>query len=170
MPMTKTLFATLLFVMSALTASAHDFNVGSIYIDHPMIREAPPNAPVLGGYIMLQNNGAQDDKLIEIESNAVEKVELHRTVMTGDIASMTPMTEGLPIPAGATVRLGDGGTHAMFIKPGARYLEGDEIPATLVFEKAGRIDVMFKVEKRTGSDMAPGHQGMDMGGEQPDGQ
>lgn len=168
MPMKKTLFATLLLVMSPLAVSAHDFNAGSIYIEHPMIQEAPPNAPVLGGYIMLQNNGAEDDRLIAIESDAVEKVELHRTVMTNDIARMTPMTEGLPLPAGAIVWLGDAGTHAMFIKPSARYLEGDEVPATLVFEKAGRIDVMFKVEKRTGADIAPGHQGMDM--VQPNGQ
>lgn len=168
--MKKTLFATLLLVMSPLAVSAHDFNAGSIYIEHPMIQEAPPNAPVLGGYIMLQNNGAEDDRLIAIESDAVEKVELHRTVMTNDIARMTPMTEGLPLPAGAIVWLGDAGTHAMFIKPSARYLEGDEVPATLVFEKAGRIDVMFKVEKRTGADMAPGHQGMDMDMVQPNGQ
>ncbi|MBU1306705.1 MAG: copper chaperone PCu(A)C, partial [Alphaproteobacteria bacterium] len=75
--MKKTLFATLLLVMSPLAVSAHDFNAGSIYIDHPMIQEAPPNAPVLGGYIMLQNNGAEDDRLLGIESDAVEKVELH---------------------------------------------------------------------------------------------
>lgn len=170
MPMKKTLFATLLFVMSTMTLGAHDFDAGSIYIDHPMIKEAPPNAPVLGGYIMLQNNGTEDDRLIGIESDAVEKVELHRTVMTNNIASMTPMTEGLPIPAGAIVWLGDAGTHAMFIKPSARYREGDEVPATLIFEKAGRIDVMFKVEKRTGADMAPGHQSMGMGGDGTGGQ
>lgn len=167
--MKKTSFAALLFGMSALAVSAHDFNAGSIYIDHPMIQEAPPNAPVLGGYIMLQNNGTEDDRLVGIESNAVEKVELHRTVMNDDIASMTPMTDGLPIPAGNIVWLGDGGTHAMFIKPSARYRDGDEVPATLIFEKVGRIDVTFKVEKRTGSDSAPGHQGMDMGGDQNNG-
>lgn len=168
--MKKLSLAALLFGLSAIAASAHDFNAGSIYIDHPMIKEAPPNAPVLGGYIMLQNNGAEDDRLIAIESVAVEKVELHRTVVTDDIASMTPMTEGLPIPAGGIVWLGDSGTHAMFIKPSVRYRDGDEVPATLVFEKAGRIDVMFRVEKIAGADMAPGHQGMDMGEEQGDGQ
>jgi copper(I)-binding protein len=168
--MKKTLFATLLLVMSSLAVSAHDFNAGPIYIDHPMIKEAPPNAPVLGGYIMLQNNGTEDDRLVGIDSDAVEKVELHRTLMTNDIASMVPMTEGLLLPAGEIVWLGDGGTHAMFIKPSALYRDGDEVPATLVFEKAGRIDVMFKVEKRTGADTAPGHQGMDMGTEQTNGQ
>jgi len=53
----------------------------------------------------------------------------------------------------------------MFVKPSKRYRDGDELPATLVFEKAGRVDVIFKVEKRSGADMAPGHQGMHMGEE-----
>jgi copper(I)-binding protein len=161
--MKKTLLV-LLFGLLAMPVTAHDFNAGSIYIDHPMIQEAPPNAPVLAGYIMLQNNGATDDRLMSIESPSVAKVELHRSVVTNDIASMQPMEDGLVIPAGAIVWLGDGGTHAMFAKPDRRYVEGDEIGATLVFEKAGRIDVTFKVEKRTAAEMGPGHQGMDMSG------
>lgn len=162
--MKKTIIAiSLLLGLAALPVNAHDFTAGNIYIDHPMILEAPPNAPVLGGYIMLQNNGPEDDRLIGIESPAVEKVELHRSVVQNDIAGMQPMTDGLVVPAGAIVWLGDSGTHAMFIGPDQRYREGDEIPATLVFEKAGRIDVSFRVEKRTGAELAPGHQGMDMG-------
>lgn len=158
----KKILLAILIGLVAVPVSAHDFTAGSIYIDHPMIQEAPPNAPVLGGYIMLQNNGTEDDRLIGIESPTVEKVELHKTVVTNDIASMTPMTEGLLIPADAIVWLGDGGTHAMFVKPDRRYRDGDEVPATLIFEKAGRVDVTFQVEKRTGAEMAPGHQGMDM--------
>ena len=38
------------FALIATTAQAHDFTAGAIYVDHPMIEEAPPNAPVLGGY------------------------------------------------------------------------------------------------------------------------
>lgn len=163
--MKKTLMAALLFALPVAPVVAHDFTAGSIYVEHPMIQEAPPNAPVLGGYIMLQNNGAEDDRLVGIESATVEKVELHQTIMTNDVARMTPMKDGLPIPAGAIVWLGDNGTHAMFVKPSKRYRNGDELPATLVFEKAGRVDVVFKVEKRSGADMAPGHQGMDMGEE-----
>ncbi len=127
---------------------AHDFTSGSIYLDHPMIEEAPPNAPVLGGYLSIQNMGDTDDRLIAIESSAAEKVEMHLSTVTDGIARMQPMTEGLVIPAGETVWL-DNGMHAMFVKPAERYRAGDEVPATLVFEKAGRIDVTFKVEGRT---------------------
>ena len=44
----------------------------------------------------------------------------------------------------------------MFVDPDRRYMPGDELPATLIFEKAGRIDVTFRVEERT-TELAPGH-------------
>lgn len=141
----------------ATAAQAHDFTAGNIYIDHPIILEGPPRAPTLGGYVMIQNNGDTADRLIAIESTAAEKVELHQSVVTDNIARMTPMEYGLEVPAGEIVWLGDGGTHAMFVQPDKRYVQGEEIPATMIFEQAGRIDISFKVEKRS-VDMGPGHQ------------
>lgn len=139
-------------------AQAHGVTSGPLYIDHPMIEEAPPNAPVLGGYVSIQNSGNTDDRLVAIESSAAEKVELHQSTVTDGIARMQPMTDGLLVPAGETVWLGDEGTHAMFVKPVERYRVGDELPATLLFEKTGRVDVVFKVEERSAAASAI-HQG-----------
>jgi copper(I)-binding protein len=74
-------FAALLLALSAQPTFAHGFKQGAIFIDHPMIQEAPPNARVLGGYITLQNNGTEDDRLLAIESPAAQKVELHQSPM-----------------------------------------------------------------------------------------
>lgn len=137
-------------------AIAHDFDAGAIYIDHPMIEEAPPSARVLGGYVSLYNQGDEDDRLIGIESTAAEKVELHRSVVTDGIARMQPLTDGIELPAGEMVWLGSDGTHAMFIGPDKRYVVGDELPAILVFEKAGRVEVTFRIEERS-TTRAPGH-------------
>jgi copper(I)-binding protein len=153
--MRKFLMATA-FALIATSPQAHDFTAGTIYIDHPMIEEAPPNAPVLGGYVAIYNNGDADDRVVGIESPAAEKVELHRSVITDGIARMQPMVDGLVVPAGSNVWVGAEGTHAMFVKPDRRYVVGDEVPATLIFEKAGRVDVTFKVEERSVVD-GPGH-------------
>ncbi|MBU1336911.1 MAG: copper chaperone PCu(A)C [Alphaproteobacteria bacterium] len=155
--MHKLILAGALAMFSTATL-AHDFTSGSIYIDHPMIQEAPPNAPVLGGYVTIHNNGDTADRLLAIESPVADKVELHQSVVTDGIARMQPMVSGLEVPAGEIVWLGDNGTHAMFVKPDRRYRAGDEIPATLVFEKAGRVDVTFKVEERSTVE-GPGHEG-----------
>ncbi len=42
------LFVTiaLIGILTSGSGFAHDFTQGSIYLDHPMIEEAPPNAPV----------------------------------------------------------------------------------------------------------------------------
>ena len=53
------------------------------------------------------------------------------------------------IPAGATVSLGDEGTHGMFVNSPARFRVGEMIDAVLVFEMVGRVPVSFKVEKIT---------------------
>jgi copper(I)-binding protein len=150
-------FALLVGLAATSGAMAHSFTSPTIYVDHPAIQEAPPSAPVLGGYAMFSNNGPEDDRLIAIESPAMEKVELHISVVTDGVARMSPMVDGLLIPAGATVWLGDAGSHAMFIKPDKRYVDGDEIPAALVFEKAGRIDVTFMVERGSRDEIGRGH-------------
>lgn len=161
----KTFLIAAIIALGAGSAQAHSFTAGTIYLEHPMIQEAPPSAPVLAGYVMIQNTGTEDDRLIAIESTGAENVQLHSSVITDGIAKMSPMTNGLVIAAGDIVWLGDNGTHAMFNNPTKRFRDGDEVPATLVFEKAGRLDVTFKVEKVASDKLAPGHQGMEMGGE-----
>lgn len=162
--MIKLLYFAAILAATTLPVQAHSFKVGAIDLEHPMIQEAPPSAPVLAGYVMISNNGSEDDRLIAIESSATRNVQLHTSVVSDGIARMNPMTDGLIIPAGDIVWLGDNGTHAMFNGPDRPYRDGDEIPAVLVFEKAGRIDVTFKVEKVAKDELMPGHAGMDMGG------
>lgn len=152
----KTLLTTLLLLGTAIPAAAHEFTVGDLYVDHPMIEEAPPNAPVLGGYLSIENRGGSDDRLVAIESTAARKVELHRSSVANGIARMQQITDGLAVPAETTIELGDG-THAMFLDPDRRYVAGDEIEATLVFENAGRVDVVFKVEKRPAASASGSH-------------
>lgn len=149
-------FIAAAFALIATSVQAHDFTAGSIHVDHPMIEETPPNAPVLGGYVAIYNNGNAEDRLVGIESPVAQKVELHRSVVTDGIARMQPMTEGIVVPAGSSIWVGADGSHAMFVKPNRRYVVGDEVPAILVFEKAGRVDVTFKVEERS-SAKGPGH-------------
>ena len=47
------------------------------------------------------------------------------------------------------VGLGEDGTHAMFMDLTKQLKEGEKIEAVLVFEKAGRVPVVFNVEKRS---------------------
>ena len=58
--------------------------------------------------------------------------------------------EGITVPAGETVALEPGGFHVMFMGlRGDPFEVGEEIPATLTFENAGDLSILFTVEKRS---------------------
>ncbi|MGV3548651.1 copper chaperone PCu(A)C [Rhizobium sp.] len=128
-------------------AMAQEFKVGDLLIDHPRIVETPPGAKVAAGYVTIRNSGGTDDRLVAIESSI--NVEMHVSKVVDGIASMKKMDGGFAVPAGATVGLGENGTHAMFMGLTKQLKAGEKVDAVLVFEKAGRVDVVFDVEKRS---------------------
>ncbi|WLS08800.1 copper chaperone PCu(A)C [Shinella sumterensis] len=146
--LTRNLIASLLFLLP-VTALAHEFKAESLLIDHPKVIETPPGAKVAAGYLTVVNQGQADDRLVTIESAGIPRIEMHASKIIDGIASMKPMEGGLPLPAGKTVGLGEDGTHAMFMDLTKQLKEGEKIEAVLVFEKAGRVPVVFNVEKRS---------------------
>ena len=143
----RTLTTAIAVTLFAQTAIAHDFKVGDLVIDHPVAFATFSSAMSGAGYLSVTNNGAQDDRLIGIEAG-FPRVMLHTTEMDGDIATM-PHVEGIAVPAGETIRLVPGGFHIMFMGlNGNPLIEGETFDATLEFENAGTVDVVFNVEAR----------------------
>lgn len=127
-------------------ALAHGFKASGIEIVHPFFRATPPGAKTGAGYVILRNNGTQSDRLLGIETEAAARVTFHRTVTENGMAKMVPIEDGLEIPAGGEYRLGLDGSHAMLEGLTAPIGLGQLIAGTLVFEKAGRVDIDFEVE------------------------
>ncbi|PJI92479.1 hypothetical protein BC777_1331 [Yoonia maricola] len=141
----------------ASTASAHEYKVGDLVVDHPMAFETAQTAQTAGGFMTITNAGGTDDRLVAVEAD-FPRVEIHTTEMDGDVARMMQLEDGIVVPAGESITLQPGGLHVMFMGLGGDPFEVDEeVPATLIFENAGRLDVTFNVEKRT----MEGHGGMD---------
>ncbi|WP_439602405.1 copper chaperone PCu(A)C [Devosia sp.] len=135
------------FLLSLVVpASAHGFSAADIEIVHPFFRETPPGAKTGAGYVILRNKGSEPDKLIGIETEAAAKVTFHRTVTENGMAKMLPIEGGLEIPAGGEYRLGLDGSHAMLEGLTAPIGLGFLLNGTLIFEKAGRVDITFEVE------------------------
>jgi copper(I)-binding protein len=59
---------------------------------------------------------------------------------------MLHVPEGFVIPAGAEHALARGGDHVMFMGLNTKPAEGDLVPLTLVFEKAGEMQIMVPVD------------------------
>lgn len=138
-------FIALLALWPALVAG-HGFTSGDIEIVHPFFRATPPGAPTGAGYVIVRNQGAEPDRLLAIETEAAASVTFHRTVVEDGLAKMVPIEGGIVIPPNGEYRLGLDGTHAMLEGLTAPIGLGQVIEGTLIFEKAGRVDVTFEVE------------------------
>lgn len=126
-------------------ANAHDYRVGSMHIDHPWAIATPNGAKTGAGYMKITNEGTQPDRLIAMTSPAAPKVTIHASVKEGDVVKMRALDKGLEIKPGETVEMKPEGTHVMFEGLSAPLLEAGRAQGTLVFEKAGRVDVDFSI-------------------------
>jgi periplasmic copper chaperone A len=135
-----------LVAILALPAFALDYKLGAIEIGQPWTRATPPTAESGGGYLVLKNTGATPDRLIAVKSPAADKVEIHEMKLDGNIMRMREVEKGIEIPPGATVELKPGGFHVMFMGLRAPFAKDAKVPLTLVFEKAGSIDVELMVQ------------------------
>jgi copper(I)-binding protein len=121
---------------------AHQF-----HITHAQIRATPPNAPVTGGYLQIDNIGANQDRLIAAEASFSDHVELHEMQHNNGVMKMAPLAEGILIKSGESVHLQPGGLHIMFMHLNQQIKDKGEYRAILVFEKCGRLPVLFQATK-----------------------
>jgi periplasmic copper chaperone A len=145
LPVRSPLIALLASLLVASPALAHDYKLGSIEIDHPWARATPPSAPAGGGYLTITNTGTTPDTLVAVRSPAAGATQVHEMKMEGNVMRMRELDGGLAIPPGATVALAPGGLHLMMMGLKAPLKQGEKVPVTLVFEKAGSIDVELAV-------------------------
>jgi hypothetical protein len=130
----------------AVPASAQDYKLGSLEISQPWTRATAPTAKTGGGYVTITNKGTTPDRLIAVRSAVSDKAEIHEMKMEGNVMRMRELANGLEIPPGATVQLKPGGYHLMFMELKAPMAKDTKVPVTLVFEKAGSIDVELLVQ------------------------
>lgn len=155
------------FISVAGPVLAHDYRAGDITIGHPWTRATPPMAKVGGGYLELTNEGSTADRLLGGSSPIAGRVEIHNMEMTDGIMKMRPVPDGVEIPAGDTVKLAPGGYHFMLLDLKQPIVEGEMIPVTLNFERAGSVDVELvaspigSTATGHGNATSPNHEGHD---------
>lgn len=108
-------------------------------------RAVPAVAPVAGGFLTVVNDGDVDDRLLRVESDIAQRVEIHQMRNDGGVMRMRALPEGVTVPAHGKLELKPGGYHLMLIKPRRALVEGGHFEATLVFQRAGRVPVRFQV-------------------------
>jgi copper(I)-binding protein len=146
-------FALIAALTAACAAYAHEFTAGPLAVGHPYAIATAATARTGAGYLSITNTGDAPDRLLEVRAG-FPAVQLHTTEVDAQGVARMRHVEALEIPAGGTVVLEPRGLHVMFMGLTAPLEAGGTIEATLVFETAGELPVVFNIEER--GDAAPG--------------
>jgi len=157
-------FISALLLGSLSVAHAHGVTVGALEIEHPAIPAPAAGAQSAAGYLGIVNTGSTAERLLGVETGIAKRAMLHTTEHAADGVARMVHLDAIDIPAGGTVTLAPGGLHIMLMGLTGPVTEGEMIPATLIFETAGRVEVEFSVDAPAGMDhsqmdhSAAGHQ------------
>ena len=100
--------------LQPVIARADDVKAGDLVISQAWSRATPGGAKVGGGYLTIENKGSAPDRLIGGSAGVADKVQVHEMAMNNGVMTMRQLKDGLPIPAGKSVKLAPGGYHIMF--------------------------------------------------------
>ena len=154
-------FAATLAALLAAPVRAEDVKAGDLVITQAWSRATPSGAKVAGGYLTVENKGSTADRLVSGSGVVAGRVEIHEMAMDGGVMTMRPLDKGIVIDPGKTVKFAPGGNHLMLMDLKTPLKQGDKVPLTLQFEKAGKVNVSLDVQgvgaKAPGGDQSGGH-------------
>lgn len=139
-------FVALTAALVSASARAEDVKAGDLVITQAWTRATPNGAKIGGGYLTIENKGTTPDRLVSGSGDVAGKIEVHEMSMDNGVMKMRALDKGLTIEPGKTVKLAPGGYHLMMFDLKNPLKQGDKVPVTLEFEKAGKVSVSLDVQ------------------------
>ena len=143
----------ILFIIIILLTACNQNERELFSIEGAWVREAPPNATALAGYVTIKNNTAQTQILSSAKSEQFKMVEIHRTIVENGVAKMRRQ-KNLPIPASGSLKLEPGSYHLMLMKPKSAIKANDDVEITLCYYREDdpnkviqEVDIILPVKK-----------------------
>ena len=132
-------------VLAALLACAPGaVCAAELEISGAFLRASPKVANAGAGFLTIRNPNAEADTLLGAEADVSKTVELHTHIKDGEVMRMRQV-ESIAVPANGVAELKPGADHVMFINLHQPLAEGQTVPVTLVFAKAGKKVVEMPV-------------------------
>lgn len=107
-------------------------------------RATPPAAKNGAAYMVLTNDTAKADRLIDAASDVAERVEIHTHLMENNVMRMRRI-DGVDVEPGTPVVFQPGGLHIMLIGLKQPLVAGTSFELTLVYRDAGPVKVTAEV-------------------------
>ena len=132
---------------ASVAAYGHGVEAGNLSLAHPWANASAPGDTDGVAYIKdIANKGSDADKLVGASSPIAERVEIvmqHGSGLDAHVMNVKAVSIGagdhVPMDAGSMYRL----TMVNLKQP---MKAGDEVPLTLQFERAGKVEVMLHVQ------------------------
>ena len=132
--------ALCLLATGAMAGNAH------VQVRDAWTRAVPAVAPVAGGFLTVVNDGDVDDRLLRVESDIAQRVELHQMRNDGGVMRMRALPDGVVVPAHGKLELKPGGYHLMLMDLKRTLKAGEKISLELRFETRERKLVTLPLE------------------------
>lgn len=112
----------------------------AVTLENRIVRAAPAGEDA-AGYVAIANPGPAD-RLVGVSCDCADAVEIHRMVRDGGRVSMEKAAS-LPVPAGGVEIRPGSDLHLMLLRLRAPLADGQSVPLTLRFERAGTVVAAF---------------------------
>ena len=130
--------------LALMLSPARAQQAGAITVSAPWTRAAGQGGTG-AGYMTLRNGGTAPDRLVAARAAIAGTVELHTHLHENGVMRMRPV-QAIDVPPGQEVQLRPSSLHLMLIGLRSPLRQGERIPVTLVFERAGEVEVQLGVE------------------------
>lgn len=132
-----------LVLLTVAPSNAHEIKAGQLVITHPWMRQ-PASGNAAYGCMKITNKGKTDERLI---AATIAPFAGERLIPASTAGAGVPFefSGNIVIPAGQTVRLNAESSQQLQIKLGSPLLEGSTLPGSLIFERAGVIEIEYEI-------------------------
>lgn len=138
-------FGLIASLLAAGQAVSHEATSKGVTVAHPWARATPGGATVGVAFMEIKTETGIADRLLSASSPAAGRVEIHTHIKDGDVMKMRRV-DSVALEPGQSRVLKPSGEHIMMFDLKQPLNEGDLIKLTLIFEKAGAIEVEGSVE------------------------
>ena len=95
-----------------------------------------------------RNDSGEDDRLLGGRTPVAQCVGLRRAFLAHGRRETASVPEGIVIPAGSVITLEPGISHPVLVGLRTELVQGETLPLTLRFERAGEVTVIARVRRR----------------------
>jgi copper(I)-binding protein len=146
---------------TAASVFSQEASLKDLRVRQAMANPTVPGAQAGGAVVTIENKGAAADRLLGASTPVADRVEIHVMKMENNIMRMREVGP-LELKAGQTVVMGSShpeGLHLMLMGLKQPLKDGEKVPMTLEFEKAGKLQFDLSVTSQArGSKSMSGHK------------